>query len=147
LIRVRRALWTDTLNIVRACGARNRRECVVFWLAPISDPGKVIAAVHPLHSATAGHYDVDQEWLHECWVDMRQKRRTIVAQVHIHGGRAFHSLSDDEGPVVHVPGFLSLVLPSFGVPDDCLEEAYLARIDSAGSFRQVSVREELLVTR
>jgi hypothetical protein len=145
LIRIPRRVWASSLSTLRECGGRNQRECVVFWLELTNKPGSIVAAVHPAHTATVGHYEVDQQWLHECWVQLRERHRSIAAQVHIHAGRAFHSFSDDEGPVVHVPGFLSLVLPSFALDDDCLEAAYLAELDASGSFRQAAIADTLAV--
>src|SRR5205807_9110857 len=39
----------------------------------------------------------------------------ILAQVHSHPRGAFHSSVDDAYPISHQPGFLSVVVPDFGV--------------------------------
>jgi hypothetical protein len=38
----------------------------------------------------------------------------ILAQLHTHGGQAFHSTTDDRYPLSSQPGFLSIVVPNFG---------------------------------
>jgi hypothetical protein len=144
VLRVPRSVWLSTLHSLRRCGAATHRECVVFWIGPASLPEEVDEAIHPRHSATRGHYEVDQDWLHGLWVDLGRQLRSIRCQVHIHAGSAFHSLSDDEGPVVHTPGFLSLVLPNYAQSDSCLDGAYLGQI-SGGSFREVRVTSLLVI--
>ncbi|MCP4737333.1 MAG: hypothetical protein GY873_24365, partial [Bosea sp.] len=45
---------------------------------------------------------------------LRRTRLQVVAQVHSHPGRAFHSEADDEWAIVRNRGALSLVVPRFG---------------------------------
>ncbi|MHC2297262.1 hypothetical protein ACVJBD_001468 [Rhizobium mongolense] len=44
---------------------------------------------------------------------LREKRLRVLAQIHSHPGRAFHSEADDEWAIVRHAGALSLVLPRF----------------------------------
>jgi hypothetical protein len=47
-------------------------------------------------------------------MDLLANVETVVAQLHTHPGRAFHSSTDDAFPLVSTPGFLSIVAPDFG---------------------------------
>ena len=133
MIRLVRPVWDDTLELLRRCG-RGHLECVVLWTGPISTPDIVDAALHPEHSATAWSYRLDPTWLHRLHVDLYQQGRTIRAQVHTHGGKAFHSATDDTYPAVNVPGFLSLVLPRFAVGRVREDEMWLAELAVDGEW-------------
>lgn len=141
MLTVSRSLWRSTLKHLRSCGG-GQRECVVFWIGPADGPPRIDEVVHPQHTANRYHYEVDQEWLHALWVRLARDRRSIRAQVHTHAGEAFHSHSDDEGPVIHVPGFLSLVLPDFGSEND-LANSFVAEIDRRGIFRSVPIAQHI----
>jgi hypothetical protein len=93
--------------------------------------------------ATAGYYEVAEEWFHSFWVELDGRRRSVRAQVHTHGGRAFHSGTDDEGAIVQIPGYLSLVLPRFAMSADSREGAFLAQLDHHGRFVEVAVSDHL----
>jgi hypothetical protein len=58
-------------------------------------------------------------------------------QVHTHQKRAFHSPSDDAFPIIHTPGFLSLVIPNFAMGSVGFDDAYLTEITTGGSWREV----------
>jgi hypothetical protein len=63
--------------------------------------------------------------------------------VHTHPRKAFHSSTDDDFPIVHTPGFLSLVIPDFGLNGPSLEKAFLARLNDDGAWVQVPIEEYL----
>src|SRR5262249_29466051 len=126
----------------RSCGA-GRRECVVYWLMSSSAPGRIQRMVHPEHSATAWHYQVDPAWLTAFWVELAKSGERVLAQVHTHGGRACHSPTDDDGALVYQAGFLSLVLPGFAMRNDSAQNAFLAELDESGKWREVTIEERL----
>jgi proteasome lid subunit RPN8/RPN11 len=101
-----------SLDVLRRCGD-GRRECVVFWLAPIDDE-TVVNVVHPDHRASAVDYRVDDQWLTMFCSDLGTDGRRVVAQVHTHPGSwVGHSGVDDRFPVFPVPGLVSIVVPHF----------------------------------
>ena len=129
-------VWSQTLAILRECGA-GRRECVAYWLTSAPGEEDVQRVVHPKHTATVGYYRVDDAWLTGFWIDLARSGEAVAVQVHTHGGRASHSPTDDEGAIVYQPGFRSLVLPGFALRDDCRDRAYLAELDHRGRWRRV----------
>lgn len=108
--------------IVRACG-RNAAECVVYVTAPTRRRAIATDLVHPQHAATAASTEVDEDELERIWDLLLERQTTIVLQVHSHPGAAYHSSTDDCWPIIHRPGFPSLVLRSFGARG--LEDAHL----------------------
>jgi hypothetical protein len=144
MIEVPAAVWRATLKTMRECG-RGRNECVVYWIGP-GESNAVDAAVHPEHLARPGYYEVEPSWFHRFWVDLDRTEHSVLAQVHTHGGCAFHSPTDDEGAIVQIPGFISLVLPGFAMGDDCLERAHVAKLNAKGDFADSSLRSEIKVS-
>jgi hypothetical protein len=142
VIDIAAGVWRETLDTIRVCG-RGKRECVVFWLGPASNPALVNQVVHPLHIASRGYFELDANWLMRFWVGLAQAQLSVRVQVHTHEESAFHSDLDDEGAVVQVPGFLSLVLPFFAVRDEILRDAYLAQLSNDGRFVHLPIASTL----
>jgi len=129
---------------MRDCGA-GRSECVCWLLSSLDQPDRIVEVVHPHHSASAGHYDIDEAWLHGTWVSLAETGRQVRAQMHTHPGAAYHSGRDDEFAAVQTPGFLSIVIPRFARADD-LTDAHLEEISETGAWQSVAVQERLVIT-
>lgn len=141
MVIVAPTIWTQTVAHFRRCGA-GRRECVTYWTGPAGDPTVVDEAVHPVHRSSAGSYELDDSWLHQFWVALRRKQRSVRAQIHTHAYEAFHSRTDDLWPIVHVPGFVSVVVPNFAI-EFSLDDVYVTRIDERGAWRTAAMDETL----
>lgn len=144
VLRVPSPLLDATFAHVRVCG-RGRAECQVLWIGPWSDPDVVTEVVHPEHRAYRGGFVLDDAWLTRFWLRLAERGDGIRAQVHTHPREAFHSATDDEWPVVHLEGFLSLVIPDFGLGPVSLERTYLAEIGPDGEFRAVDPLARLAI--
>jgi len=137
MLRASSSVWTGTLEQFRRCG-EGCRECVTYWTGPRDEPGRVDAVVHPLHTAGPGSYQIDDRWLHTFWVELGRSGRSVRVQVHTHAFDAFHSRTDDLWPIVHMPGFLSLVVPSFAMRFT-RDQLFLVEIDQAGMWNKVDL--------
>lgn len=142
MIRVTKEVWDQTQTTLRSCGA-GRRECVLYWVGPVSESDLVTRAVHPLHKASGGYYEVDGSWLNNFWLHLLKVQEQVRVQVHTHGGEAFHSKRDDSYALIYKPGFLSLVLPGFAMRDDCRDRAYLAELDVQGRWVAPRIEDRL----
>jgi hypothetical protein len=142
MISVGSEAWADTLATLRSCGD-GRRECVMYWVGPVANPGRITGAVHPVHTASAGHYEVDGAWLTAFWLQLAKTQDQVRVQVHTHGGLASHSDRDNKNALVYKPGFLSLVLPGFAMSEDCRERAFLAEVLADGGWDHVAVGNRL----
>jgi hypothetical protein len=141
VIRLAPDLWRKTIAALRSCGGR-RRECVSYWIGPVDDPTRVDEVIHPKHHATAGSYELDDGWLHQFWVSLHRQQKAVRVQVHTHAFEAFHSHTDDQWPIVHTPGFFSLVVPSFATRFRT-SELFLAEIDATGEWQERHVSDVL----
>jgi hypothetical protein len=123
-----------TLGELRGCG-NGQRECVVYWLANLAEPGTVIDVVHPGHRAGRGWHDVDSDWLTTFFIGLADTHRTAIAQIHTHPGAGIgHSGTDDGFVLVPSPGFVSIVVPDFAADLD-LGRAGVYVVEPDGSFR------------
>lgn len=143
-LRVLEAVLRETFAELRRCGA-GRRECQVVWTGPWSTPHEVTTVVHPHHRARGDGFELDSAWLTEFWQRLTATATGVRVQVHTHPGRAFHSAVDDAWPIVHTPGFLSLVIPRFAQGEVGFAGAYLAELDTDGRWTEVDVHERLEV--
>ena len=58
-------------------------------------------------------YAVDGEELHRINVWLYENKMSLIAQIHSHPTRAFHSSTDDAYPIVATVGGISIVVPDF----------------------------------
>jgi hypothetical protein len=142
LLRLSEGLLEETFAQLRKCGA-GARECVCYWTGPVDVSGVVDGLLHPSHVAHRGYYEVDGAWINDAWLKLARSRQTIRAQIHTHGGRAFHSDLDDRFPIVQNEGLLSLVIPAFAEDEVGFEGAYLTQLTSAGAWAQSDPRTVL----
>ena len=122
------------------------RECQVVWTSSWATPDDICEVVHPRHRSHGGGFELDSTWINEFWLELARTGRGIRVQVHTHPREAFHSAIDDAYPIIHSVGFLSLVIPDYGVGSAGFERAYLAEIDPQGDWRSVQIDSRLEIT-
>jgi hypothetical protein len=142
--RLPRDVLQRTFQHFRACG-QGRRECQALWLSSWSEPSLITEVVHPKHQAHLAGFVMDDRWLSAFLFRLAEENLGIPVQVHTHPAAAFHSPTDDAYPIVHKPGFLSLVIPDFALGPVGFERAYLTEIQGDGTWRQVPIRERLQI--
>ena len=144
LYRLPKALLEETFAVMRRCG-EGRRECQVLWISPWSHPEGLTHVIHPRHHAMGDGFDLDGQWITELWKQLARDNTGVRVQVHTHPGRAFHSPTDDAWPVIHVPDFLSAVIPDFALGPIGFDGAYLVEIASDGRWRRARFAERIEV--
>jgi hypothetical protein len=117
----------------------------VLWVSPWQDPTTITEVVHPKHKASSFGFALDDAWLNQFWLRMADINAGIRVQVHTHPGAAFHSATDDAYPIVHEVGFLSLVIPNFGLGPIDLADTYLAQITDGGRWEEISCKHLLII--
>jgi hypothetical protein len=119
-ITVTRATIDQMLESMREFGSHGW-ELLVLWLGEIEpDTGKanVTRAFVPKQKAISSEdgvgYFVSGETLFQLNRDLSETGLRLIAQVHSHPRRAYHSEADDRYAIVTAEGGLSLVVPNFG---------------------------------
>lgn len=144
MVRLTRGTLDETFAHLRSCGG-GRRECQALWLSSWTAPDEVTRVVHPSHSASAVGFRLDDAWLGHFWNELAARGEGVRVQVHTHPGAAYHSATDDSFPMLTTSGFLSLVIPRFAEGLVGFDEAFLARIDAEGRWREVPIANHLEV--
>jgi hypothetical protein len=108
-------------------------------VGPWTDALNVTAVVHPKHRAHAGGFELESAWLTHFWNELTRTGNGVRVQVHTHPGSAFHSATDDAWPIVHTPGFLSLVIPNFAAGEPGFRGAYLTQLQPDATWREVRI--------
>lgn len=136
LYRLPRQIIAQTFEHLRECG-RGRHECQILWLSSWDSPEAINEMVHPRHKGHMGGFILDDAWLNGFWLRLGREKIGIRVQIHTHPAEAFHSQTDDEFPIIHTPGFLSLVIPDFALGPVGFERAYLTEIQANGRWQRV----------
>lgn len=113
--RIPRSLWLAALETIRLYG-RFYSEGLVYFAGVVGSPTDlVVTSLYRLHHRPQGHrVEVTPEESRRLVRLLRERDEKLVAQLHSHGGPAFHSGGDDAYATSFHPGFLSIVVPHFG---------------------------------
>lgn len=119
-VTVTRATIDKMLKTMREFGSHGW-EVLVLWLGEIEpNTGKahVIQAFVPKQKSISNEngvgYFVNGETLFQLNRDLSETGLRLIAQVHSHPQKAYHSEADDRYAIVTAEGGLSLVVPDFG---------------------------------
>lgn len=138
-------LIAATFAQFRQCG-QGCRECQVLWVSPWSSVGTIERVVHPKHKSHAGGFEIDSGWISNFWSELADDASGIRLQVHTHPFEAFHSSIDDKFPIIHKAGFLSLVIPDFGLGPPSFSKAFLTEIQADGTWKEIPIKKRLTIT-
>lgn len=146
-------MLSTTIAILRRGGER-REERAVLWLSTgiLRTPATVVEVYEPDQIAEFDHFRLAPASMRTLMKHLRSTRRRIVAQVHSHPKRAFHSDVDAEWAIVKHVGALSLVLPRFAATtttENFLEEVMTYEYTAAGDWslcQNAGPRARLVVT-
>lgn len=130
---------------LRSAG-RSGNEGLVLWSGVQEGESFTIRTVtvprqRAIRSADGVCVVVDGDALHQFNVETYRRGERLIAQVHTHPGRAYHSEMDDRYAVVTAPGGLSLVVPDFAVRPFDLRECAVYRLSTRGAWLEVAQRE------
>jgi hypothetical protein len=116
--KVSRRVRAATENALKAAG-RDGYEVFVLWTGDVDgETFKARNAYLPEQQSFRQdtellvHIGADALFQLNLW--LYERRQVLGAQIHSHPHEAYHSLTDDEYPIVTALGGLSLVVPDFG---------------------------------
>jgi proteasome lid subunit RPN8/RPN11 len=116
-LRCAGALWRSTLRELDRRGAR-RHEAGVFLLGREIDGQRVVAdtvfydELDP-HAYDSGVCILEGDSFARLWALCRERKLTVVADVHTHGGLAIQSEADRTNPMVARAGHVAIIVPDF----------------------------------
>ena len=139
------AIAEATQRSLRAAG-REGNEGLALWSGVQEGSSFAVRTLttpnqRALRSAEGICVVVDGDALHEVNVAVFKRGERLLAQVHSHPGRAYHSSMDDRYAVVASPGALSLVVPDFAVGPFEVSRCAVYRLTRPGVWVEVPRRE------
>jgi hypothetical protein len=110
-LKITEHLLNETLSELRSSP---KKEKVVLWLGKKMDDNYVVNEIFtPLQQTDYDYFEIPEEGMDELMQKIRVTRNILVAQIHTHPGRAYHSMADDKWAIIRHKGAYSLVLPVF----------------------------------
>lgn len=144
MFRLQRSMIEETFEILRSCGS-NRHECQIYWLSRWDSLSTITEIAHPLHISSRAGLCIDSDWISKFWLELARRNLGVRVQIHTHPEEAFHSATDDEFPLLHNVGFLSLVIPNFAMGPVGMQDAFLTEMQPNGSWRQVDIHSRIQI--
>ena len=139
---VPKRIIAESAEVLRSLSNR-RRESVVLWMGTYCDEDALVKRlVVPYQHASARHFDVP---LHERLRIARQLAscgEKLLAQLHTHPGKAYHSPIDDRLALPRHTGALSIVVADFAATwDGNMEEVSVNRHLGGGVWEELGDRK------
>jgi hypothetical protein len=139
IVRIPDAIWSHALAVVRDYAGRGRErgkhgsEALVYLGGTSVGSEILVSGLYVLNHPPQGDRVVvtpaEARWLLRT---MRARDEKLVAQVHSHRGRAGHSFGDDLNATSFHDGFLSIVVPRFGVAVNGLSQCVVLEFRDGG---------------
>jgi hypothetical protein len=113
------SVLSDAYSWLRKAGAKELEAVVLFsgTFRTEASTFEVLETIIPeqtsLNIEGGLLYAVDGDELHRINVYLHESKQLLIAQMHSHPGRAYHSSTDDAYPIVTKIGALSIVVPNF----------------------------------
>ncbi len=125
-----------TLEVLRGYGKRNL-EGFALWVGSISGNEAEIEDIwvppqKSIRNEDGVGYFVSNDVLLNISRTLQKKQMQLIAQVHSHPGRAYHSEADDAYAIVTTNGGFSLVVPNFGFCPDKITDWAVYRLQGTG---------------
>jgi hypothetical protein len=148
MIKIKSELVGGTIRELQTAGAANE-EGIVLWLGRRTGPdaGVVQRIYVPLHEAQSDRFWISFEGMRAMMDRLRQDRFCLLAQVHSHPDRAFHSQADDQWALVRHAGGLSIVVPNFAATtteESFWRESAFFQLDNENRWREIFPDPEII---
>jgi len=124
---------------------RRRHEGIVYLIGQTNGRVSLAASVFaPRASTTRGSFHVSAVDMGPIIEAASDAGLQVVGQLHTHPGAAYHSEGDEEGAHIRFDGYVSIVLPNYGVLLPTFRDAAIFMFDR-GSRRFIELQESDLV--
>jgi len=126
----------DGLLAALAPATARRHEGVALLLGRGDGAAKVaLHCVRPVATTSAGSFQISAAEMARVVGVAARLDLEIVGQVHTHPGAAYHSPGDEEGARIRYDGYISLVIPDYGVHLPRLHQAAVYSFSSEGGWQ------------
>lgn len=136
-------LWRRLTLALRERGRSETRESGAFLLGRKQPSGSARITDFVLYddldpqALATGIVRFDGRHFGKLWALCRDRKLTVVADVHVHPMGSGQSTSDREHPMISEPGHIALILPNFARPPIPREDVGIYRYHGAGTWETV----------
>ena len=151
-----RATTFPTASINRSClekireailpeiEARHEGICYLLGLSN-SISTHICSAIRPESITTPGSFEVDKLSMSKVVRKASKNNLQVVGQLHTHPSKAYHSKGDDSGALIAYDGFISIVVPDYGIHLPYLKGAAIYRCTKLGKFEQLTTSQVTII--
>ncbi len=123
-----------------------RHEGIVYFIGATDGYSTLITSVFtPEATTTHGSFDVSSRSMASLVRFAADHGLQVVGQLHTHPQGAFHSDGDIEGTHIHYPGYVSIVIPNYGVALPDLSGADVLRYDASQGWQRYPIKDVTVV--
>ena len=136
------AILEESAHVLRALSEKVR-ESVLLWTGIEQNrKARVGNIIVPEQIASRIHFDVPLDERLKITRRLGESHEKLLAQLHTHPGRAFHSPRDDRLALPRHQGAISIVVPNFAASwtGDLMESSVNIHL-GRGVWRELSLRE------
>lgn len=98
----------------------------------------ICSAIRPESITTPGSFEVGKLSMAKVVRKASKNNLHVVGQLHTHPRKAYHSQGDDSGASIAYNGFISIVVPDYGIHLPSLKGAAIYRYTKLGKFEQLT---------
>lgn len=125
-IQISKSIFDTTLHQLQKVG-EDYKEGIAYWSGILNRSNGIIKNVifaddYPEFHNEPYFANVSLETSFKIGEKIHQRNEFLFAQIHTHPSDAFHSFVDNNYPISHRIGFLSVVIPNFGKNIDSLQQ-------------------------
>lgn len=132
-------------NAIKESGAQSH-EGIVYLAGRITDSRTIITTtLVPEAKTTRGSFEVSGESMSRVVDRACHARLELVGQLHSHPGSAYHSDGDVEGANLVRNGFVSIVVPNYGLYLPELTQSCAYQWTTENGFIEVQIEQILVV--
>jgi len=148
-------VWIATLEVMRSysrrSGSKRRRgsEALIYLGGHVAGEAMWVTSLYRLdHEPQGDRVVVGEGQAHWLLRELRARDEKLIGQVHSHRGAAGHSAGDDQHATSFHSGFVSIVVPSFGVSVTSITECAVLefRAPHFGELTRAEVAQRIHVT-
>lgn len=140
-ISISELVFSNTISHLRKIGNANR-EGIAYWTGIINKEEALVKSVifadaYPEFNNEGWFAELPLQASLKLGETIHRKNEVLIAQIHSHPREAFHSLIDDQSPISHRIGFLSIVVPYFGKNVTSLSQCKIYEYLGKGEWRDL----------
>lgn len=144
-LEIPKSVFSSTITKLQQIGLENK-EGIAYWTGVLSDNGAEIRNV--IFADSFVEFENEELFAQVPLITsfkigelVHQRKEFLFVQIHSHPFEAFHSFVDNEYPISHRIGFLSIVVPYYGNNVHSLSSCKVYEYLGTGKWKELPQKE------